>query len=363
MNREVKFSVRIHQGGYDYETLRRIWKDADRLGYYSATLYDLLNVPTLECWTTLSALAAETSSIRLTPLVLANTYRHPAVFAKMASTLDVISNGRLEVGIGAGGGRADHAAVGLDFPSTSVRVRMLEESIEMMKRLWAEEEVTFQGSHYTLTKARNDPSPVQKPHPPFLIGGHGERRLFRAVARHADICNAGFEMSLDEHKASLDALGEHCRNVGRDISEIEVSHNTRVVIAGTDAEFDQSRFAGSGGGQHGRGRLPRVAVAGHRWHTRPVRRADSELRRWRHILLLSPVPRPHSDREHGTVCQRGDAAVRNSSALKTAKGALFLWDKVQFLEAGGGMTPAKRCLVWFACLTIGVTQLTISPPP
>ena len=239
MNREVKFSVRIHQGGYDYETLRRIWKDADRLGYYSATLYDLLNVPTLECWTTLSALAAETSSIRLTPLVLANTYRHPAVFAKMASTLDVISNGRLEVGIGAGGGRADHAAVGLDFPSTSVRVRMLEESIEMMKRLWAEEEVTFQGSHYTLTKARNDPSPVQKPHPPFLIGGHGERRLFRAVARHADICNAGFEMSLDEHKASLDALGEHCRNVGRDVAEIEVSHNTRVVIAGTDAEFDR----------------------------------------------------------------------------------------------------------------------------
>ena len=239
MDKKVKFSVRIHQGGYDYRTLRRIWMDADRLGYYSATLYDLLNIPTLECWTTLSALTAETSRIRLTPLVLANTYRPPALFAKMASTLDVISNGRLEVGIGAGGGRGDHQAAGLDFPHTSVRVEMLEESVDMMKRLWTEEEVSFEGRYYTLAGAKNDPKPVQKPHPPFLIGGHGQRHLFRAVARYADICNVGFEMDLDEHRASLDALEGHCRNVGRDLSEIEVSHNTRVVIAGSEPEFDR----------------------------------------------------------------------------------------------------------------------------
>ena len=239
MNNEIKFSVRIHQGGYTYQTLRRIWMDADRLGYYSATLYDLLNIPTLECWTTLSALAAETSRVRLTPLVLANTYRPPAVFAKMVSTLDVISNGRLEVGIGAGGGRGDHLASGLDFPSTAVRVRMLEESVELMQRLWTEEEVTFEGNYYTLSGARNVPGPVQKPHPPFLIGGHGERHLFRAVARYADICNVGFEMDLDEHRSSLDALGEHCRDAGRNLSEIEVSHNTRVVIAETETEFDR----------------------------------------------------------------------------------------------------------------------------
>ena len=239
MNNEIKFSVRIHQGGYTYQTLRRIWMDADTLGYYSATLYDLLNIPTLECWTTLSALAAETSRVRLTPLVLANTYRPPAVFAKMVSTLDVISNGRLEVGIGAGGGRGDHLASGLDFPSTAVRVRMLEESVELMQRLWTEEEVTFEGNYYTLSGARNLPGPVQKPHPPFLIGGHGERHLFRAVARYADICNVGFEMDLDEHRSSLDALGEHCRDAGRNLSEIEVSHNTRVVIAETEAEFDR----------------------------------------------------------------------------------------------------------------------------
>ena len=239
MNHKVKFSVRIHQGGYGYDTLRRIWLDADRLGFYSATLYDLLNVPTLECWTTLTALAAQTSRIRLTPLVLANTYRHPAVFAKMASTLDVISDGRVEIGIGAGGGRSDHAASGLDFPSTAVRVSMLEEAIELMKRLWTEREVNFEGRYYSLNGAKNDPGPIQKPHPPFLVGGHGEKHLFRAVASHADICNAGFEMSLAEHRASLDALGEHCRDVGRNLSEIEVSHNTRVVIAESEAEFDR----------------------------------------------------------------------------------------------------------------------------
>ena len=145
------------RAGTTTRPLRRIWQDADRLGYYSATLYDLLNAPTLECWTTLAALAAETGRVRLTPLVLANTYRHPSVFAKMASTLDVISNGRLEVGIGAGGSRGDHAASGLEFPSTPVRVRMLEESVEMMKRLWTEDEVAFEGSYYTLNGAEERP--------------------------------------------------------------------------------------------------------------------------------------------------------------------------------------------------------------
>ena len=130
-------------------------------------------------------------------------------------------------------------AAGLDFPSTAVRVRMLEESIEIMKRLWSEEEVSLQGAYYSLTSARNDPKPAQKPHPPFLIGGHGQRHLFRAVARYADICSAGFEMGLDEHRATLDVLGEHCQTVGRDISSLEVTHNTRVVIAENGAEFDR----------------------------------------------------------------------------------------------------------------------------
>ena len=135
MNDKVKFAVRIHQGGYSFDELKRIWTEADRLGYHSATLYDLLNVPTLECWTTLAALAAATERIRLTPLTLANPYRPPALLAKMASTLDVISGGRLELGIGAGGDRADHLASGYEFPSTPARTRMLDEAVEIIKTI------------------------------------------------------------------------------------------------------------------------------------------------------------------------------------------------------------------------------------
>ena len=234
---KVKFSIRIHQSGYSYDSLRRIWTEADRLGYHSATLYDLLNVPALECWTTLSALAAETERIRLTPLVLANLYRPPALLAKMSSTLDVISWGRLELGIGAGGGQADHLASGFSFPPTTVRVEMLGEAIEIIKRLWTEPEASFEGRYYTLERATNDPKPVQSPHPPILIGGHGETHLLRAVAKHADICNMGFEMSLEEHRAKLRILEEHCQKFGRDPAEIQVTHNTRVVIADSSSEF------------------------------------------------------------------------------------------------------------------------------
>ena len=245
MTSRVKFGVRIHQSGYSYEALRQVWTQADRLGYYSATLYDLLNVPTLECWTALSALAAETRQIRLTPLVLANPYRHPALLAKMASTLDVISRGRLELGIGAGGGGADHLASGIPFPSTAVRVEMLEEAAQVIRVLWTEKEASFRGSYYSLEGAVNEPKPLQKPHPPILIGGHGENYLFRAVARFADICNVGFEMSLAEHEAKFNALAQHCRRFERDPSEIQVTHNTRVVIAENSGQFDQLAAAGA----------------------------------------------------------------------------------------------------------------------
>lgn len=239
MNRQVKFCVRVHQSGYSYDTLRRIWQDADRLGYHSASLYDLINIPTLECWTTLSALVAETQRLRVIPMVLANLYRPPALLANMAATLDVISGGRVELGIGAGGGRGDHLAAGYPFPSTAVRVNMLEESMEIIKRLWTESKVDFAGRYYTMQGASCEPKPVQSPHPPVLIGGHGERHVLRAVAKHADICNIGSEMSLEGHRAKLKVLEEHCQQVGRDVSEIEVSHNTRVLIAESEAELEQ----------------------------------------------------------------------------------------------------------------------------
>ena len=122
----VKFNVRINQYRYGYDDLLRVWQEADRLGYYSASLFDLLNTDALECWTTLTALLAQTKRIRAVPMVLANPYRHPALLAKMVATLDVISGGRITLGIGAGGSRSDTRSSGLAFPSTGERCEMLE---------------------------------------------------------------------------------------------------------------------------------------------------------------------------------------------------------------------------------------------
>ena len=239
MEQGVKFAVRVHQSGYSFEDLKAIFTQADRLGYYSATLYDLLNIPALECWTTLSALAAVTEHIKLTPMVLANLYRPPALLAKMSATLDVISGGRLELGIGAGGGRGDHLASGIPFPSTSQRVDMLEEAVELIKRLWVGDKVDFSGRYYHLKQASVQPAPVQKPHPPVIIGGHGENYLLRAVARHADICNIGSGLTLEEHRQKLAVLERHCQAVGRDFSQIEVSHNAGVLIAETSSDLER----------------------------------------------------------------------------------------------------------------------------
>ncbi len=238
MTARIKFGVRIHQSGLSYEELRRIFVEADRLGYHSATLYDLLNVPALECWTALSALAAETRRLRLVPLVLAGLYRHPAVLARMAATLDVISGGRLELGLGAGGDEADHLAFGLPFPPTPVRVAMLEEAVGIIQRLWTEPEVTFEGMYYRVSHATCEPRPVQRPRPPIIIGGHGERHLLRAVAARADICNMRFNMDLEEHRRKRQVLEAHCLKVGRDPAEIEVSHNAQVFIARDEAALE-----------------------------------------------------------------------------------------------------------------------------
>ena len=239
MEQQVKFGVRVHQSGYSFEDLKSIFNLADRLGFYSATLYDLLNIPTLECWTTLSALAAVTERIRLAPMVLANLYRQPPLLAKMSATLDVISGGRLELGIGAGGSRGDHQASGIPFPTTAQRVDMLEEAVELIKLLWTKERVDYSGRYYQVEQASVQPQPVQKPHPPLIIGGHGETHLLGAVAAHADICNIGSGLTLEEHKQKLEVLAKHCQIVGRDFSEIEVTHNAGVLIAGTTTELER----------------------------------------------------------------------------------------------------------------------------
>ena len=234
----VKFNVRVNQYRYSYEDLRRIWLEADRLGYYSASVFDLLNTDALECWTTLTALLAQTQRIRALPMVLANPYRHPALLAKMAATLDVISGGRVTIGIGAGGSSSDTRSSGLAFPSTSERCEMLEESVHFIRRLWTEPSVTFEGRYYSIDGATIQPKPVQQPTPPIFVGGHGPLYVMPTIGRIADIANVGNNDTVNDHLMHQSIVFRAAEDAGRDPSTIEWTHNADCVIAPTQREYD-----------------------------------------------------------------------------------------------------------------------------
>ena len=235
----VRFNVRVNQYRYSFPDLLRIWTEADRLGYYSASLFDLLNADALECWTTLTALLVQTRRIRAVPMALANPYRHPALTAKMVATLDVISGGRVTLGIGAGGSRSDTLAAGLPFPTTRERCAMLEEAVGLIRRLWSEPSVHWEGRYYAVAGASAQPPPAQRPMPPVLVGGHGARYALPAIGRVADLSNAGSNDTLDGHRRFRSIIHQAAESAGRDPASIELTHNGDCVIAPTRREFDR----------------------------------------------------------------------------------------------------------------------------
>lgn len=185
--------------------------------------------PCLEGWTALAALAQATERLRLGCLVTGVTYRHPSVLAKMAATVDHISGGRLEFGLGAAWHESEHRSYGIPFPSTKERQDRLEEAVELIHLLFkAEGTVSYQGRYYQLDGAPFNPRPVQQPHPPFLIGGGGEKRTLRTLARFGDIMNVSGPPSAVRKK--IEVLEGHCKDVGRNPSEIEKSVFTPVVM-------------------------------------------------------------------------------------------------------------------------------------
>ncbi len=221
----IKFGVHIEpQVGYTYEQALAIAKEAEKLGYHSFWCSDHIFLDAnsaerncLEAWTLLAALAADTESIKLGTLVTCNSYRHPALLAKIAASIDMISNGRLWFGYGAGWKEIEYNAYGYDFPKIQVRMDMMEEALEIIKLLWTEPAPSYNGKYYSIKSAFSAPKPLQKPHPPILIGGMGERRTLRAVARYADYCNFSLHEELDR---KLNVLREHCKSEGRDFNEI-----------------------------------------------------------------------------------------------------------------------------------------------
>ena len=227
-----------------FSVLKSIVLECERYGYDSVWLDDHLmynDWPILEPWTTLAALSSVTSRIRLGTMVTCNAHRNPALLAKTAATLDVLSNGRLEFGIGAGCQETEHLAYGFGFPKASVRIEQMSEALEVMMRLWTQEKAAYQGKYYTLSDAVCEPKPMQKPHPPITVGGSGEKTL-KVTAKYADRFDWGSLQSVEDYRLKLEVLQAQCKAVGRDFDEIECScwPGGQVLIAKNQAELKET---------------------------------------------------------------------------------------------------------------------------
>ena len=216
--------------------------EAERLGYDSVWVYDHFhNVPVpaheamFECWTTLAAISQRTERVRLGQMVSCAPYRNPGMIAKITSSIDVISGGRLDWGIGAGWYDGEFTAYGYDFPSAADRIRALRETVEIVKLMWSEPDATYEGRHHSVAGAQCDPKPLQSPHPPIWIGGGGEQLTLRVVARHATHSNWGGTPEVWAHKAEV--LKGHCESIGRDYDTITKTWSPELFVRSTEAEI------------------------------------------------------------------------------------------------------------------------------
>src|SRR4030095_13565851 len=254
MTRKLRFGVQTAPHNTTWADLRAVWKVIDEAGYDTAWLFDhfypILSDPAGPCfegWTPLTGLAAETRNVQAGVLVTGNTYRHPAVLAKMAATLDHISGGRLIMGIGAAWFEMEHNAYGIPFYTVNERLNRLDEAAEIIRRLWTEKQLTFDGRYYQLKDAYCEPKPLQQPHPPIMIGGAGEKLTLKIVAKHADQWNTFGSPELFRHKIGV--LRGHCDAVGRNFDDIEVSWAGAALVTDSREQKDEllNRFASAFG--------------------------------------------------------------------------------------------------------------------
>ena len=207
-----------------FSQLKAIVQQCEASGYSTVWLDDHLmygSTPILETWTTLAALAAVTKSVRLGTMVTNAAFRNPALLAKMAATIDTISEGRFELGIGAGVQAEEHRAYGYPFLEPSARVERLREAIEILKLLWTQPKATYHGTYCSITEATCEPKPLQKPHPPITVGGSGENHTLKVTAQHANRADFGYLNTIEDYKHKLESLKNHCHNVGRNFGDIQ----------------------------------------------------------------------------------------------------------------------------------------------
>jgi F420-dependent oxidoreductase-like protein len=226
----VRVGLKLSQQATTVAELRHVWHVADEAGFDHCWNFDHFaairvgpEVDALEGWTLLGAMAEATSRVRIGCMVTGNTYRHPAVLAKMAVTVDHLSGGRLEMGLGAAWAEIEHTMLGLDFGTVGSRIDRMAEACRVLKLLWTEERSDFEGRYYRLSEALANPKPVQQPYPPLWIGGSGERKTLRVVAEHADVWNAPGGGDPDESARLSGVLDRHCADVGRDPAAIRRS--------------------------------------------------------------------------------------------------------------------------------------------
>ena len=246
----MKFGVKTGQGGYSYEELKDVWVAADELGFDSAWLYDHFfalgnkRAQCLEAWTTLAALAAATKRLRIGTMVTSASYRHPSLLAKMATTVDIVSGGRLIVGLGAGWYEEEYVAYGYSFPNNGTRVLQLKETLILLRRLWTEECVTFDGKYFSLQEAVSSPKPLQPNGPAIVVGiTKGTRTLPMFAVRYADGFNT--PTSFDNCKAIVTSVRENCERYGRKQDDLTMSWQGFALIGRSQNEIESTLEQGA----------------------------------------------------------------------------------------------------------------------
>jgi F420-dependent oxidoreductase-like protein len=233
-----------------FEAMTAVAKAADaEPNWHSIWLYDHFHtVPTpeiettFECWTTTATLARDTTRVRLGQMTGCNGFRNPALYAKIASTVDVASHGRLDAGLGAGWYKHEWEAYGYEFPETPKRMQRFKEAVQIVHTMWTEEKPVFKGKHYQIDGPINEPKGAQKPHIPFWIAGGGEKVTLKLVAQYGDACNIGREPDGIRHK--LDVLKRHCDTLGRNYDEIIKSAEADIVLIDEGTNPDEVRNRG-----------------------------------------------------------------------------------------------------------------------
>jgi F420-dependent oxidoreductase-like protein len=231
----------VEGGAAQWETMLRVARRLEEIGYDSLWLYDHFHTtprteiqPTFECWTTMAALAQVTTKARLGQLVTCSLYRNPGYLAKISSIVDVMSGGRVDVGLGAGWKQDEFDAYGYDFGTIRSRLDRMADTARILKAMWTEEKATVAGKYFSVKDAVNEPKPLQKPHPPLWIGAQGEKVALRMVAQHADGWNHNRGADVFEDKLKI--LRRHCQDVGRDQATLRISVERTCAIFRDDAE-------------------------------------------------------------------------------------------------------------------------------